>query len=48
MKSDLMRKGEKIKISGNSEKLFNHLNSHGLLPRVPTIESTLKEMFNKK
>ena len=48
VKGDLVRKDEKIKIYGDSKKLFNHLSSHGLLPKMPTIESTLLEMFNKQ
>lgn len=48
VKKELVRKDEKIKIRGNSKKLFDHLISHGLLPKVPTIESTLLEMFNKQ
>ena len=48
VKGDLVRKDEKIKIYGDSKKLFKHLSSHGLLPKMPTIESTLLEMFNKQ
>jgi nucleoside-diphosphate-sugar epimerase len=48
IKSDLVREGEKMKICGDPKKLFNHLNSYNLSPKIPSIESTLIKMFDKQ
>lgn len=46
--NNLVRKDEKIKVCGDPQKLFDRLNSHNLLIKTPTIESTLSKMFNKQ